>query len=379
MTTNPRKLLAIAAMVATATLMLLLTAYIRPQPVQATSAHAPTDAPANAGVFDTCLLDNSDGSLFQFNSLTGQYQFTLASDGFTVSGIGVVTTKDNVRILTDVEAGRRVSAEFNLGQLTGSATISLVVAAGVSQTFRINATNPSNSCTCYPYASDYLQASCPPATSPSFVVQPDDIDWRPKGAVTPVKNQGTLKADWAFSATGALEGLLAVTGKGLKSLSEQQLLDCTNQPAAAECGGGGSPIRGFILAEQQGDCTEASYPYTATKGSCKSCSPVVHPSGHTIVCPGEDNLAQALNQSPVSAVVISDWMPGFTGGGIVDAQCNTLGPHTYTAVVVVGYTADYWIVKNSLGASWGENGYFNLVRGKNACGISNFVAYPNFK
>jgi hypothetical protein len=377
MTTNSSGALAIVVTVSVAALMLLLTASVRPPSVQASSAQVTP----NTGVFDTCLLDNSDGSLFQFNSMTGQYLFTVASDGFTVSGIGVVTTTGGVRTLTDSRSDRRVTAEFNQGQLTGSAIIYLMTAGGVWQTFRTIATNPSNSCTCYPYAADYLQASCPPDTSapsPSFVVQPDDIDWRPKGAVTPVKNQGTLKADWAFSATGAIEGLLVVTGKGLKSLSEQQLIDCTNQPGAGECGGGGSPIRGFILAEQEGDCSEASYPYTATKGSCKTCSPVVKPTGHTIVCPGEDNLAQALNQRPVSAVVTSDWMPGFTGSGIVDAQCNTLGPHTYTAVVVVGYTADHWIVKNSLGASWGENGYFNLVRGKNACGISNFVAYPTF-
>jgi len=83
----------------------------------------------------------------------------------------------------------------------------------------------------------------------------------------------------------------------------------------------------------------------------------------------------------VSAVVISDWMPGFTGSGVIDPQCNTIGPHTYSAVLVVGVVnsgVPYWIVKTSLGTSWGARGYFNLIKGKNACGIGNFVSYPNF-
>jgi cathepsin L len=194
--------------------------------------------------------------------------------------------------------------------------------------------------------------------------------------VTPVKNQGDLKADWAFSVTGAVEGRQDIVAGQLESLSEQELVDCAGT-GTQECQGG-SPVQGFILAEQKGLCTEQSYPYTATHGTCKQCSVVARPKGHTIVCGGEAGLAAALNQGPVSAVVSSDWMPGFVGAGVVDAECNTFAPHTYTAVLVVGYTATYWIVKNSLGTQWGSNGYFKLIRGKNACGIANFAAYPTF-
>jgi hypothetical protein len=357
-----------------AALMLLVTASLPSPPV-----HASFDPTAViARQFDNCLLDDSAGSLFQFNSMTGQYLYTLASSAFSLSGTGVVATRNGVRTLTDSRSDRRVSVGLNVGQLTGSATIYFMQSPGVWQTFRTVATNPSNSCTCYPFASDYFQASCLQTASPDLIFHRQDIDWRSKGTVTPVKNQGELKADWAFSVTGAVEGWQQISTGKLTSLSEQELVDCAGT-GAQECPAGGSPVRGFIFAEQKGLCTEASYPYTARSGSCKECQAVTHPTGHTILCPGEAGLADALNNGPVSAVMSSDWMPGFTGGVVVDAGCNTFAPHTYTAVLVVGSTAGYWIVKNSLGTAWGDQGYFKLVRGKNACGISNFMAQPTFK
>jgi hypothetical protein len=364
------KPLVIAAICLTA-FMLFLSQPLMPGRVQA----SPIQALPNNTIFDTCLLDNSESTLFQFNSITGLYQLTVSSSGFVLSGTGVVSTAGDFRTLTDTESDRRVSVEFNLSTFTGAATVYFMEAQGVWQTFRAIATDPSNSCTCYSFADDYIQAAC---SSPSGS---DDVDWRAKGAVTPVKNEGDLKADWAFSVAGALEGWAAITTGTLPSLSPQQFVDCVPQPAAAECGGG-SPVQGFSYAVKNGICSTASYPYTAVKGTCKTCSPVVRPSRFKILCPGEDALAAAIEQGPVSAVVISDWMPGFTGGGVIDPpQCNTVGPHTYSAVLVVGVVngaSPHWIVKNSLGTAWGDQGYFNLVKGKNACGIGNFVVSPNF-
>jgi hypothetical protein len=352
-------------------LTLVLIQPLSPARVRASAIQTPPSTP----VFDTCLLDNSEATLFQFNSITGQYQLTVSSDGFVLAGSGVVSSRGNSRQLTDSRSDRRVTADFNLGTLTGSATIYFMSAQGVWQTFRTIATDPSNSCSCYPFADDYLQASC---SNPSGS---DDIDWRQKGAVSTVQDQGSLKADWAFSAAGALEGRMQLKTGKLIPLSAQQLVDCAPQPpATAECGGG-SPIQAFSFAQKNGVCSSASYPYTARKGACKTCTPVARPSGFTVLCPGEDNLAAAIVQGPVSAVVISDWMPGFTGSGVIDPQCNTIGPHTYSAVLVVGVVnsgVPYWIVKTSLGTSWGARGYFNLIKGKNACGIGNFVSYPNF-
>jgi predicted outer membrane repeat protein len=98
--------------------------------------------------FDTCLKDNTTGNLLQWNSSTGQYQFTRCSDKFTLTGTGTVGLVNGIRTLNDFKTDRRISAGFNTGQLTGNATIYLKVAQGVWQTFRIVDTNPSAVCKC---------------------------------------------------------------------------------------------------------------------------------------------------------------------------------------------------------------------------------------
>jgi len=98
--------------------------------------------------FDTCLKDNSTGNLLQWNSTTGQYQFTRCSDSFTLTGFGVTRLVNGVKTLTDFKSDRRISAGFNTGQLTGNATIYLMVTQGVWQTFQIVDTNPAAVCAC---------------------------------------------------------------------------------------------------------------------------------------------------------------------------------------------------------------------------------------
>jgi hypothetical protein len=99
-------------------------------------------------VFDTCIKDNTNGNLFQFNSTTGAYQFTVCSTGFTLTGTGVITRPSGVLTLTDSKSDRRISAGFNPGTHTGSASIYVMVAQGVWQTFRITDTNPNAVCSC---------------------------------------------------------------------------------------------------------------------------------------------------------------------------------------------------------------------------------------
>jgi hypothetical protein len=106
------------------------------------------DGLLNVTLFDTCLKDDSTGNLFQFNSTTGQYLFIRCSDGFTLNGTGVVRQVNGVLTVTDSKSDRRVSAGFYPGQRTGSATIYLMVAQGIWQTFRINATNVAAVCIC---------------------------------------------------------------------------------------------------------------------------------------------------------------------------------------------------------------------------------------
>src|SRR5262249_15126049 len=98
--------------------------------------------------FDACLKDNTTGNLLQWNTVTGQYVFTRCSDGFTLTGAGVVKIVNGIATLTDSKPDRRVSAGRNLGQQTGSAIISFQYAQGVWASFRINATNPGAVCAC---------------------------------------------------------------------------------------------------------------------------------------------------------------------------------------------------------------------------------------
>jgi hypothetical protein len=201
--------------------------------------------------------------------------------------------------------------------------------------------------------------------------QPNDIDWRSKGAVTPVKNQGQCGSCWSFSATGALEGwAVAKAGKSLPSLSEQQLVDCTRSVGNQGCNGGW-PDKTIGWVASHGICSESAYPYTARDGSCKQCTSVLKNNG-VQTGSGEATLAGQLGALPVSVCV--DASGGFQSyhSGVFSGPCGSQINH---AILAVGYTSSYWIVKNSWGTSWGSSGYIYMARGKNLCGVNSHLAW----
>merc|ERR1711881_802375 len=147
---------------------------------------------------------------------------------------------------------------------------------------------------------------------------------------------------------------------------------------------GGLMDNAFSWVQQNGICSETAYPYTSgggQTGTCKKgCSPVVTITGHTDVPARNENaLKAAVSKQPVSVAIEADKSAFqlYRSGILDNAGCGTNLDH---GVLVVGYGTgsgkDYWKVKNSWGATWGEEGYIRMVRNKNQCGISNMASYP---
>eukprot|EP00756_Hemistasia_phaeocysticola_P033856 Hpha_TRINITY_DN16488_c1_g10::TRINITY_DN16488_c1_g10_i1::g.163209::m.163209/K01373/CTSF; cathepsin F len=195
------------------------------------------------------------------------------------------------------------------------------------------------------------------------------IDWRSKGAVTPVKNQGQCGSCWAFSTTGNIEGQWFLAGNKLVSLSEMQLVDCDRGLLGDKGCNGGLPTRAYKYIKKAGGLElEADYKYTAGTGKSGTCQfakskAAVTISGGKVLASDEGQMLTFVqSQGPLSVGVYaagSAWQT-YTGG--ILKTCSTQRPDH--AVLIVGYgtegTTPYWIVKNSWGTSWGEQGYIRI-------------------
>jgi cathepsin L len=212
---------------------------------------------------------------------------------------------------------------------------------------------------------------------------PSAVDWRAKGAVTPIKNQQQCGSCWAFSTTGSTEGAAKIQAGQLISLSEQQLVDCSQNQGNQGCEGGLMDQAFQYIISNGGINTEQAYPYTAMDGTCNTTAQAVHAvsiTGYTDVTSGdEDALAAAVAIGPVSVAIEADQacFQFYTSGILNDPSCGTNLDH---GVLAVGYnkagSTPYWIVKNSWGTSWGMNGYIEMALGVNQCGINSQPSYP---
>ncbi|XP_072966925.1 senescence-specific cysteine protease SAG39-like [Typha angustifolia] len=216
---------------------------------------------------------------------------------------------------------------------------------------------------------------------------PTTMDWRQKGAVTPIKDQGQCGCCWAFSAVAATEGITKLTTGNLISLSEQELVDCDVHGEDQGCNGGLMDDAFQFIIDNGGLTTEAKYPYTASDGTCKtakSSSPAAAISGYEDVpANSESSLLKGVANQPVSVAIDageSDFQ--FYKSGVFTGECGTELDHGVTAVGY-GTTSDgtkYWLVKNSWGRTWGERGYIRMQRDVDAaeglCGIAMEASYP---
>ncbi|KAJ0081461.1 hypothetical protein Patl1_10543 [Pistacia atlantica] len=175
---------------------------------------------------------------------------------------------------------------------------------------------------------------------------PTSLDWREKDAVTQVKDQGNCGCCWAFSAVAAMEGITQI---------------------------------------KTGLTSETNYPYQATEGTCdtqQETAPAAQiQSYEKVPSNNEEALLQAVAKQPVSVAIDSSGFR-YYNGGVFDGNCGTNLNH---AVTIIGYgTADdgtkYWLIKNSWGQTWGENGYMRIKRDVEAaeglCGLAKDASYP---
>uniref|UniRef100_A0A6G1SIP1 Digestive cysteine proteinase 1 n=1 Tax=Aceria tosichella TaxID=561515 RepID=A0A6G1SIP1_9ACAR len=218
-----------------------------------------------------------------------------------------------------------------------------------------------------------------------LLTQPE-LDWRDRARVSRVKDQGDCGACWAFATTGALEGILAARGRPIL-LSEQNLVDCSRRYGNNGCAGG-LMDRALSYVRDYGIMSAASYPYTAKDEQCKARRNqiVMRARGSMRLPRGNEALLRVVlaltGPLPVAIDASYRSFHSYKSGVYDERLCKSASKNLNHAVLLVGYGTtenggDYWILKNSWGRSWGEDGYIRMARNKrNLCGVASYAVLP---
>jgi cysteine peptidase B len=219
------------------------------------------------------------------------------------------------------------------------------------------------------------QKHIPDLYQPHELVGTSKINWADLGAVTPIKNQGQCGSCWSFSTTGGIEGQWYLAGHPLVGLSEEELVQCSKQNYGCQGGWVDEALEWVI--SNNGINAEKAYPYTSGGGSTGTCRTVLTKDsvaqiiGHQDLPHSEAQMATwVLANGPLSIALDAESWQTYNGGIMTDCTQGQLDH----AVLIVGFdtthSPPYWVVKNSWGTSWGENGYIRLQYGTNQCSLN---------
>nr|BAN37922.1 cysteine proteinase 1, putative [Entamoeba histolytica] len=215
---------------------------------------------------------------------------------------------------------------------------------------------------------------------------PKAVDWRKKGKVTPIRDQGNCGSCYTFGSIAALEGRLLIEKGGdseTLDLSEEHMVQCTREDGNNGCNGGlGSNVYNYIM--ENGIAKESDYPYTGSDSTCRSDVKAFAKikSYNRVARNNEVELKAAISQGlvDVSIDASSVQFQLYKSGAYTDTQCKNNYFALNHEVCAVGYGVvdgkECWIVRNSWGTGWGEKGYINMVIEGNTCGVATDPLYP---
>lgn len=236
----------------------------------------------------------------------------------------------------------------------------------------------------------YKHAAHEAPVLPAAAAGPASVDWRPKGVVTPVKDQGQCGSCWAFSTTEEIESAYAMKTGKLVELSTQQIISCDKVDQG--CNGGDTPTAYKYVVKAGGIDTAKDYPDKShNSGQTGKCTwdkdKAVSISGFTYATTpckrgsckhqDEDQMAASVAAHGPVSVCVNAGAAGWQTykQGVFKKRCGAAVSDLDHCVQVVGYDQSgdtpYWIVRNSWNTDWGIEGYMHLAMGKNLCGIAD--------